>query len=48
MLYIAIVVFAAILVAVKIPFIVPIELIAGGALVEFLKKARYGGRKLLN
>ena len=48
LLYIAIVIFAIILVAVKIPFIIPIELIAGGALVEFLKRAKYKGKKLLN
>ena len=48
LLYTGIFIFAIILAAVKAPFIIPVELITGGALIEFLKRAKYKGKKLFN
>lgn len=48
LLYIAVVLIAAILLFAQMAFIVPVELIAGGALIEFLKRVKHEGERMFN
>jgi len=46
LLYIWVVLLALLLVFAKVSFIVPLELIAGGALIEMVRRCRHRGRRI--